>query len=1128
MMKRTILSCLFSCLFFCTHAQTASGYMNLAPEFPQIISPEAASFNKYINHPVSNYNGTPDINVPLFTLRDGNIELPIALRYNASGIKANEESGYVGLGWNLNVGGMITMNRVGEYDETDTYYDEAVKKLHIPDNVLYYTQLAYTESMNSMFTSEHLWNQFNKIGKFNPDVYYYNYPGGNGKFVYDYRNGKILILNREENIRIAADGTGKFTVTLPDGTIHRFVEAGSMFSVAPSSLVSRQFMLAETEYPDKQKVIYTYGRCEVNQYVPTAFFRTNYNATGGAVSWNYADEHSYDQYRGQECYLSSISTPHYTISFDATRREDIKDGKKLSGITIASRTGISTDKTFKFAYSYFDSGEFSETWYAPHEATSMKRLKLDAVYEASGSQQTDRYEFFYEGVPPHKYSYAIDYWGYYNGRKSNAYLLPDLHKSAFGQHLSLGVPYEDLIDIYKDRNFGQYADRSYSFTDCKAGMLSGITYPTGGYVAYTYEPNSFMIESLTPETPHTLKAIDQNHTAVYSGVEEFRLKERTAIELSLIVNKGIDTWTHFRQKGDTKDTIVRLGGGSPSTGTTVYSYNFGSDCADAERTNLSGNITRKEKITLDSHAPNGDVYTYRLTVDIPDALGDQFGASTLHSSIEGTITYVDPRHKGQIEMYGCGIRIKEVSSYARKGDATPLFSTSYEYNDPSTGKSSGILHEMVSFIKTYPNVYYLFKNSIGDKYLLKTNSLEITGGNTISNPYGDCGSVGYSYVKEMKKSAGQQAGHTIYAYKNASPMYAIHSVRLDEPGNGKLLSKRMLDAAGVTVESETYAYNIKKTCSYYGINFLDRLNLLPDIFSPSSQWYPLNPQAVNDFYQDRILIIQHQLNAYDVTLARKSITRSGVYHSEDYIYDENTLQLKQRDLSMSGKTPLTFTYLYPNDYNWEPYLSMSSTNRIATPVEEKAFFAGNLMDSKLTEYRKDGKTGLISPYRLYRSNITGRIGNPVGYTSSGASASVYRPYADVVYDRYDAVGNVTSVSADGLHTVYLWAYNSQFPVVKIEGATYEQVEQWLGSSAISSLAVNSTTVSNALISIRETLKGKNVLITTYDYRPLAGITKVTDPNGNVTVYDYDSFNRMIRKKDHTGKVIEQHDYNYKH
>jgi hypothetical protein len=82
---------------------------------PPIIppSPDAAALGKYGTIPVGLHTGVPNIEIPLYTIRSGQLELPISLSYHASGIKVDEIASWVGLGWTLNAGGVVTRSIVG-------------------------------------------------------------------------------------------------------------------------------------------------------------------------------------------------------------------------------------------------------------------------------------------------------------------------------------------------------------------------------------------------------------------------------------------------------------------------------------------------------------------------------------------------------------------------------------------------------------------------------------------------------------------------------------------------------------------------------------------------------------------------------------------------------------------------------------------------------------------------------------------------------------------------------------------------------------------------------------------------------------------------------------------------------
>jgi len=82
-------------------------------------SPSAGStaLGEYGITPVNLHTGAAQINVPLFNLKSANLSNPVSLSYHASGTKVSEISSWVGLGWSLNAGGVITREVNGLPDD---------------------------------------------------------------------------------------------------------------------------------------------------------------------------------------------------------------------------------------------------------------------------------------------------------------------------------------------------------------------------------------------------------------------------------------------------------------------------------------------------------------------------------------------------------------------------------------------------------------------------------------------------------------------------------------------------------------------------------------------------------------------------------------------------------------------------------------------------------------------------------------------------------------------------------------------------------------------------------------------------------------------------------------------------
>jgi hypothetical protein len=88
-----------------------------ANEIVMFPSPNAASMSHAANTNVDLYTGKASVNLPLYTLKSRDIEVPVSLSYSSSGVKVNDYGTWVGQGWNLQAGGAISRVMRGLPDE---------------------------------------------------------------------------------------------------------------------------------------------------------------------------------------------------------------------------------------------------------------------------------------------------------------------------------------------------------------------------------------------------------------------------------------------------------------------------------------------------------------------------------------------------------------------------------------------------------------------------------------------------------------------------------------------------------------------------------------------------------------------------------------------------------------------------------------------------------------------------------------------------------------------------------------------------------------------------------------------------------------------------------------------------
>ncbi|WP_461639619.1 BACON domain-containing protein [Labilibaculum euxinus] len=194
---------------------------------------------------------------------------------------------------------------------------------------------------------------------------------------------------------------------------------------------------------------------------------------------------------------------------------------------------------------------------------------------------------------------------------------------------------------------------------------------------------------------------------------------------------------------------------------------------------------------------------------------------------------------------------------------------------------------------------------------------------------------------------------------------------------------------------------------------------------------------------------------------------------------------------------------------------------------------------------EDGVKTLLSAQLSIYQKYVGDICRPIrfmaypnpGNTTSFNSLTLennnmkYDSRYDVVgyIDRYDAYGNVEEYhSKDGQHSCTIWGYKGQFPVMKVQNASYSYVSAAFGYTNLANLK-NSLNASAYLTHYQSMLSHsymKNSLASFNSYNLKGGLDYQYDMNGNKISYEYDEFGRLTIQKDNAGKILNQNIYHY--
>ena len=525
MKKYQILLLLFLCF------QNLIGQVNSNTLLPNILpsSPQVSQFLQYGEVPIQHYTGIPKINIPIYNLKAKGLEIPIYLSYKSNGIKVNQESGWVGLGWSISsdmeiVQSVLGFDDFGYYSYTNYPNFDCL----IPIQSSGLTASSVMSQENTFFLGfDDYWNiqnpecifhpvYFAGIKDSEPDIFYFNFLYYQGKFMLDWSNDTFVCLT-DKRIKINAPNyrppnqvkePGEFIITVPDG--HRFI-----FNLKDETIVERSYSINPNggaiptpgidlkNHNEKTSRVY-----KLTQIITNKGDFIDFEYTTSSMSMNLPSvSYTYRTYKPQVgagtnyfpkdvgfiksflvtkqtfSYLSKIVHNNTKIEFINSERVDIKEAKKLDKITIKNENKLIDE--YAFNYSYFTGNSLGNNWdsyldeqFCGVSKTSNEltdRLKLNSFRR----QSQNPYIFNYNPISlPKKTSYSTDYWGYYNGQHENTSFMPNIYRFNIQRDEPLYLKFEDN---------NKSADLNY----VKAALLEKVVYPSGGATEYEYELNTF-------------------------------------------------------------------------------------------------------------------------------------------------------------------------------------------------------------------------------------------------------------------------------------------------------------------------------------------------------------------------------------------------------------------------------------------------------------------------------------------------------------------------------------------------------------------------------------------------------------------------------------------------------------
>lgn len=853
-------------------------------------------------------------------------------------------------------------------------------------------------------------------------------------------------------------------------------------------------------------------------------------------------------YRTKALRLSEIESDEALVKFipSSDFRKDLDgNSRKLSKIEIYQKNGSQKKllKSFSFSSSYFSkvttggntvkdlfdnlgNSSIYNGWFASDDFMYY-RLRLDSYSEEdSNGKQVAKYSFGYNNGLPCKASAAIDYWGYYNGEENFNGRYHTLLPKHWDELTS------DVEDGFPKTVYFTGADRRFNENCASAGMLSFITYPTGGTTSITYEGHRFSnykyFDDAKTTSGKSFKDVDIYATnQSYGKVSGASLNESTfniseegiyKMTLSYMISNLAEqpSWRYILSNP------LQLYHYS-----TIYDRNgphevvSACDVLSAVPSDTVGtrNITKSRTLTL---FPG----KYKLMIA---------GGASLNIGVYPQQYY---QIKGNIKLekstytsIGAGVRVKSISENDGNGNFT---TTNYRYTYPDL-TSSGRLSVPAIYarrkILVYQNGMYqdAGSNQIKPATAKEIRYAEVSGSNAVP----DVPVVGYERVTVKQESNGTTNGKEVFTYRNRpwDTNMLTYCRQVPDPRNGMLLSDSVFDSKGKLIKTTDNSYKWRCVDS----RLLSAV--IENIYSGPNEVTGGNALASENAYADALGGGCMQIYLYpSVQFALVSSNSSQKeYHGDNCVTIKTSTQYGQTNTldsisvqsqSETGTTVTTETFYPQNALSQANMKTLADKHITEIPIECLTSISNEdgtyVIDSQ--RYLYDNNGNIITEYSLDTERSITR--SSFSLLKDNYAFSSFK--ANAVFS-YNSSGKPRVVKENNCDVVtYIWGYYSNYPIAVIRGADYPVVRDLLGGdSAVKALE----TAPSPTISARELHSKLSKLagccVSTYSFNPQIGMVEMISPNGESTTYTYDAFSRLAAIKDHNGIVSSSFKYNYK-
>jgi len=973
---------------------------------PQSATGNAAAMSIFGKYPQIGYTGVPAINIPIYNFTYEGLSLPITLSYNNNLVKPYNPGGWVGLGWDITVGGVINRTVNGKPDDCN-WYDRSHYNITGDTQMGYYYNHSYlsssnwTDSLTILKAFDDLHYTFAYAGSdtvntptirdYTPDTFTFSIGDLSGSFYLDdHGNWKVKSNNRVKVITNSpddftatdepssiADHTYLSKITLLDNRGIRYAFGGpGAYEEVKSDAKDTLDIFAKSWYI--KTITFPNGKQITFDYIKGPFI--NFSQPGFFDGTSIVDV----KQRNHPVYLTAIHSDLLDLSFVSSRTDT--GYSHLDTIKINGKNSLYPVKKFAFSYTSTKTNGFKLTDFFQID----KNNHIGAHY--GFGYNTERFD----SLSVHS---NTDHWGYYNTLEVRA-----------GPYFSWG---------------GFLYHRSRENTYYKAEILERITYPTGGYTTYAWEHNE------------ASSFIDYTNKLCFF-----------ADSLSFVdMHPG---GVRIRQITNYDNTNTKL-----SSKKFYYVKNFPTDTTKSSSSGVVHTLPIKDYF---QEPPVFSIFPVSGTLD-----GESHVTYSEVAEVNNDGSYTVTKYSNSDNGYGNAAYEKYVHDNS--------VAVQHHYSFPTY--SSNVQERGAPLnVRTYSNTGALL-TARGYQYTSVVNDLQYV--------------KAYNLAPEAAKSYtssngffGSYRGSAIKIFTNNFFPATIKDTLFNNTPHPIVKTTIMTyDTATANLLKEQIAYNSKRQTEETDYLYP------PDMVRTSQDPTGVYANMVAANYTSPVIEMIKKVNGIQLSLSRKDYKSYTPLINYSFFKPDSSV-VKYG----TGITKMIDKFSDYDDYG-------HPATKLKNGIVPTAYVYGvnnNLLTAEVLNATKD---------EVFFDDFEKAIIDP-GYVVTGAGHSGVQYFLGDYIPNFQVPDNRAYVISFWYHdTGSTWKYKEQ-PYVRF------QTILPTGANAIDDVCIYPA----------------DAQATTYGYNPLAGLTSMTDTNGNTTYYEYDDFQRLVNVKDRDGNIKTHYCYNY--